>query len=223
MTMDTMFRFGCNHAKYDEAIHDATWGARLIYSEVTGGSSGVVYNRQTPDGDPDAVSSLFPIVDRALAEFRKPENMYRLDSAQSGHLVWREGLRVVVMSPQGSYGYLYIRALLEKPDHEGETEIWEFEDMPDRIELGNWPPRIVAEAEAKAAKAAREAILGRVSIAGQESRWNMHSVYRAKTETGEKRARTKQARLDDEVGAARQAAFDAGFTEAEIDKAQRGY
>jgi len=156
----SMFNFGCGHAKYDETIHDAKWGARLIYAEVTAGSSGVVWDRQTPDGEKELVESLFPVVDRALAEFRKVK--YELSSDSRGHLCWREGQRIVVMSPQQSYGYLYITALLEKPDHLGETEIW---DMSDQVndygrpvpELGNWPPRVVeakleAERKYKASK-----------------------------------------------------------------------
>lgn len=225
----TMFRFGCGHVPLNEEIHEASWGARLIYSEVAQGSSGVVWDRQTPSGEPGSVESLFPVVDEALAEFRKPENLYRLTSDQSGHLAWRKGRVLVVMSPQGSYGYLYITAVLEREGHEGESELWGANgewaegELAKRVELGNWPPRIVAEREEREAKAARDRILGRVANAGQDSRWNMHSVYRAKTETGKKRALTKQARLDDEVGLARQAALAAGFTEAEIDRAQRGY
>lgn len=225
----TMFRFGCGHLPLNEEIHEASWGARLIYSEVAAGSSGVVYDRQTPDGDPERVRDLFPVIDAALAEFRKPENLYRLTSDQSGHLCWREGRALVVMSPQGSYGYLYITAVLEREGHEGESKVWGQDgewaegDLAQRVQLGNWPPEIVAEREAAEAKRQREAILGRVAGAGQDARWNSYSISRAKTETGKTRARNKQARLDEEVGLARQAAFAAGFTEAEIDKAQRGY
>lgn len=223
----TMFRFGCGHLPLNEEIHEASWGARLIYSEVAAGSSGVVWDRQTPAGEPETVQLLFPVVDTALAEFRKVQ--WELDSGQSGHLCWRDGRVLVVMSPQGSYGYLYITAVLEREGHEGESKVWGQDgewaegDLAKRVQLGNWPPEVVAERERKEAEQARRDILGRVGIAGQDARWNMHSVYRAKTETGKKRALTKQARLDDEVAAARAAAFAAGFTEPEIDRAQRGY
>jgi len=223
----TMFRFGCGHLPLNEEIHEASWGARLIYSEVTQGSSGVVWDRQTPAGEPETVQLLFPVIDRALEEFRKVK--YELSSDQSGHLCWRDGRVLVVLSPQGSYGYLYITAVLEREGHEGESKVWGQDgewaegDLAKRVQLGNWPPEIVAEREAKEAKRAREQLLYRLANAGQDSRWNMHAVYRAKTETGKKRALNKQAKLDDEVAAARAAAFEAGFTEPEIDKAQRGY
>jgi hypothetical protein len=147
----TMFRFGCGHAKYDPEIHDAQWGARLIYAEVTAGSSGVVWDRQTPEGEKELVESLFPVVDRALAEFRA--HQWELPSDSRGHLCWREGQRIVVMSPQQSYGYLYITALVEKPNRLGDTEIWDMSDMKTDYgrpvpELGNWPPRVVAAREA---------------------------------------------------------------------------
>jgi len=225
----TMFRFGCGHLPLNEEIHEASWGARLIYSEVAAGSSGVVWDRQTPAGEPETVQLLFPVIDRALEEFRKPENKYALSSDQSGHLCWRDGRVLVVMSPQGSYGYLYITAVLEREGHEGESKVWGQDgewaegDLAKRVQLGNWPPEILAAREEKEAKVKRERILGDVGYAAQESRWNMHSVYRAKTETGKKRALTKQAKLDDAVAEARRVAFEAGFTEPEIDKAQRGY
>jgi hypothetical protein len=59
----------------------------------------------------------------------------------------------VVMSPQQSFGYLYITALLEKPNSLGETEIWDMSDQKDDYghpvpELGNWPPRVIEAREA---------------------------------------------------------------------------
>ena len=223
----TMFRFGCGHLPLDENIHEASWGARLIYAEVAGGSAGIVWDRQTPDGEPDTVQALFPVVDRTLAEFRKVK--YELDSGQSGHICWREGRILVVASPQGSYGYLYITAVLEKEGHEGESKVWGQDgewaegDLAKRLQLGNWPPEIVAAREAKEKEQERKYILGRVANAGQDSRWQHYSVLQAKTERSKTIALKKQWRLDDEVAAARTAAFAAGFTETEIDKAQRGY
>lgn len=223
----SMFRFGCGHLPLNEEIHEASWGARLIYNEVAEGSSGVVWDRQTPAGEPETVQTLFPVVDEALAEFRKVK--WELDSGQSGHLCWRKGRVLVVMSPQGSYGYLYITAVLEREGHEGESKVWGQDgewaegDLAKRVQLGNWPPEVVAEREAKEKEQERRYILGRVANAGQDSRWHHYSVMRAKTERSKKIALNKQNKLDDEVAAARAAAFAAGFTEAEIDKAQRGY
>jgi len=183
-------QWGCGHVKYDPEIHDARWGARLIYSEVAAGSSGVVYNRQAPQGEKELVESLFPVVDRALDEFRKVK--YELDSSQSGHLVWRENQRVVVLSPQGSYGYLYITALLEKVGHEGETPIWEFEDQPERKEFGNWPPRVVEAREAKQRKADE----GMLEYLLRDYKWALDEVRYAKSD----RARTIRQKKADKIG-----------------------
>lgn len=142
-----MFRFGCGHIKLDEEIHEASWGARLIYKEVADGYSGVVGDRQTPDGEPSKVSTLFPVVDRALKEFR--DNQWELPWDSRGHLCWRDGRALVVLSPQQSYGYLYITAVLEREGHEGKSNVWDFEDVDSDIpELGNWPPRVVEAREA---------------------------------------------------------------------------
>jgi hypothetical protein len=147
----TMFNFGCGHVKYDENIHDAKWGARLIYDEVVRGGGGVVWDRQTPSGEAELVESLFPLVNTALAQFRLQQ--YELPGNSRGHLCYREGQRLVVMSPQQSYGYLYITAVLEKPNHLGETEVWDMSDQKDDYghpvpELGNWPTRVVEAREA---------------------------------------------------------------------------
>jgi hypothetical protein len=188
----TMFRFGCGHVIHDEAIHDAQWGARLIYSEVVPsvgldgttypGSSGVVWDRQTPDGDPTLVESLFPVVERAMEEFRKVH--YELSSDSSGRLCWREGQRLVVMSPQGSYGYLYVTAVLEKPDHIGETQLTDHRRDGDRTwrELGNWPQRVVDEANLKAA--AQRA--SRIEYLERELKWLEQDVHFARTDRARK-------------------------------------
>jgi hypothetical protein len=225
--------FGCGHLPINDEIHEASWGARLIYSEVVAGQSGkgfaVVWDRQTPNGEPETVRTLFPVLERAVDEFRKPENRYALDEGQSGHLVWREGRILVVMSPQGSYGYLYITAVLEKEGHEGESEIWGTNgewaegDLAKRVQLGNWPPEVVAAREAKEREEKRKSIMYRVANAGQDARWHHYSVIRAKTDRSKAMAIKKQQKLDDEVAAARAAAFAAGFSEEEIDRAQRGY
>lgn len=146
----SMFRFGCGHLPLDERIHEVSWGARLIYAEVAGGSSGVVWDRQTPNGDPNTVQTLFPVIDRAMQEFR--QHQHELPGDSRGHLCWREGRALVVMSPQQSYGYLYVTAVLEKEGHEGESEVWDMSDQSDSPyrkcpELGNWPPRVVEARE----------------------------------------------------------------------------
>lgn len=223
--------FGCGHLPINDEIHEASWGARLIYSEVVAGQSGkgfaVVWDRQTPNGEPETVKQLFPVLERAVDEFRKVA--WKLDSGQSGHLCWREGRILVVMSPQGSYGYLYITAVLEKEGHEGESKVWGQDgewaegELAKRVQLGNWPPEVVEAREAKEREDKRKSIMYRVANAGQDARLQHYSVIRAKTERSKAMAVRKQQKLDDEVAAARAAAFAAGFSEEEIDRAQRGY
>jgi hypothetical protein len=133
-----MFRFGCGYVVLDDAVHEASWGARLIYSEVVAGSSGVVWDRQTPDGEADAVRLLFPVIERATEEFRKRD--YDLPPDSRGRLCWRDGRVLVVMSPQGSYGYLYVTAVLERVEHVGETKLSDFGGDQNIPLLGNWPP-----------------------------------------------------------------------------------
>jgi len=172
----SMFTFGCGHIKVDETIHEASWGARLIYNEVAAGSSGVVGDRQTPNGEPGKVELLFPVVDRAVKEFRAVK--YELEPDSRGHLCWREGRALVVMSPQQSYGYLYITAVMEREDHVGESDVWNFEDIDSGIpELGNWPPRVVEKREAaerEYKKRRFESLTGyssQLSWAERELRW----------------------------------------------------
>lgn len=118
--------FACHRVVTDDEIHDAAWGARLIYSEVIAGYGGLVWDRQSgsgPDTEETLENFVWPTVDDALKIFRMYE--YQLPSSSTGQLVWRVGRTVVVMSPQGSYGYLYVTAVHEKEGHEGETTISE--------------------------------------------------------------------------------------------------
>jgi hypothetical protein len=193
-------RFGCGHLPINDEIHEASWGARLIYHEVVEGFGGVVYDRQTPDGEPEKVRTLFPVVDRALEEFRKPENMYALDSSQSGHLAWRDGRVLVVMSPQGSYGYLYITAVLEREGHEGESEIWGRNgewaegELAKRVQLGNWPPEIVEARE----KTERES---KLRYARENLPWTlreyMWAEMKVRTADTPRKAKLRQKEVDE--------------------------
>jgi|WetSurMetagenome_2_1015567.scaffolds.fasta_scaffold24150_7 hypothetical protein len=173
-----MFRFGCGHVTLDEAIHEASWGARLIYSEVVESRTGhtpVVWDRQTPDGDPETVQMLFPVIDRAIDEFRKVK--YELSGSSRGRLCWRDGRALVVMSPQGSYGYLYVTAVLEREDHYGETHLADFEDGADIPLFGNWPPEVVeARLEAERKEAA-----DRIVWAERDLKWAKDEVRYART------------------------------------------
>lgn len=191
----TMFRFGCGHVKLDPEIHEASWGARLIYAEIVdtkiGGGTSVVWDRQTPDGEPDKVSLLFPVIDRAIDEFRKVK--WQLPSDSRGRLCWREGRSLVVMSPQGSYGYLYVTAVLEYEHYEGCTTLAQFEEQPDEHpKLGNWPPEVVEAREAKE----READKHRLEWALREYKWALDEVRYARTP----RAKTIRQKKADELG-----------------------
>lgn len=212
------YRFGCGHVTLDPEIHEASWGARLIYSEVIAGSSGVVYDRQTPDGDPESVRMLFPVVEEATRRFRE-DHRYALGSDSRGRFCWRDGRVLVTMSPQGSYGYLYVTAVMEREGHEGETRLAAFETDP-IPEYGNWPPRVVEAREQRERERARAGALHRVKWAEQELRWA--KIDRSKAEVRHLSQRTMLARqrkvekAHAEVIEARLAANRMGITDEEI-------
>jgi hypothetical protein len=189
----SMFRFGCGHVKLDENIHEASWGARLIYSEVVGstGRTPVVWDRQTPAGEEAAVRSMFPVIDRAIDEFRKVK--YEMSSDSPHRLAWREGRVLVVMSPQASYGYLYITAVLEREGHEGETELAVFEKGTRDMRLfGNWPPEVLEARRQAEIKHADEELAYQRRLYG----WALDDVRRAPTS----RARTIRQKKADAIG-----------------------
>lgn len=184
--------FGCGHVKRDETIHEASWGARLIYSEVieTKGMTPVVWDRQTPTGDEESVRLLFPVIDRAIDEFRKNRYMPGLTGDGRGRLCWRDGRVLVVMSPQGSYGYLYVTAVLERNGHMYETPLAAFED--DEIPLyGNWPPEVVEARRQTEAKRAEESL----KWLQRDLKWAQDEVRYAKTD----RARKMRQKKVDEI------------------------
>lgn len=109
--------FSSYHLRPDPEIHNAAWGGRLIYDEVKAGGSGVLWDRNSGWGDAAMVEKeIFPVVD----EFRDAirwvmNNDYEWGGpAERGQFVYRSGLTVVVGSPQGSYGYLYVTAAHER-------------------------------------------------------------------------------------------------------------
>lgn len=131
--MSTMFRFGCGHVTVDPDVHEASWGARLIYREVAEGGGGIVWNRQTPDGDAELLTALvFPAVDRAMPAIRSVLAGWLYGwsgESERGHIVIRDGRVVTVASPQQSYGYLYVTSVLERRDKVGQTKVWTAEEM----------------------------------------------------------------------------------------------
>ena len=145
----TVLQFSSYHLRPDPEIHEAGYGARLIYDEVMQGGRGVVYDRQSVFGDQMAVEKqIFPVLDRAYERFRKMANGYRWHgSGENGRFTWREGRVIVVMSPQGSYGYLYVSALLEHEDHYTESRPIDLPEPGGRgraaSDEGNWPVSLV--------------------------------------------------------------------------------
>jgi hypothetical protein len=107
-----MMTFGSAHMPYDPEAHEAWWGARLIFDEVKAGYRGVVFDRQTPTGDPEKVQLLFPVVDRWIAECKRQMDAWTLRSDDKDVIELQEGNIIVKGSPQGSYGYLYVSAAL---------------------------------------------------------------------------------------------------------------
>ena len=125
-------RWGCGHVQPDPALHEAGWSARLIYDEVRAGGRGSLPDRQDRFGDPRTVDTvLVPVEERALAAVRwvMEHGVRWAGESERGRLVWREGRVLCVLSPQQSYGYLYMSCLLEREGHEAETRVWPVEEM----------------------------------------------------------------------------------------------
>lgn len=124
--MDKVLDYGTYHLTVDPAIHRAAWGARLIYKEVEDGQSGIVFDRCAPWGDQhDLTAIIAPNYERAMKSIR---SILKYGDSwggpdETGHIVWRDGLVVLVASPQGSAGYLYVTIALETPRTYGMTQI----------------------------------------------------------------------------------------------------
>lgn len=128
-------RFRSYHLEYDPAVHDAAWGARLIYREVEDGSNGVVWDRQDALGDKRELKRVFPEVERftkVLQYLMKYD--WHLKPSSMDRWVWRgfEHPVVIAASPQGSGGYLYMTAALEKV--RGLTRLRPLDEEDDQIE-----------------------------------------------------------------------------------------
>ena len=108
------FGYGSYHNPYDPEKHVAFWGSRRIFAEVRDGSNGLVSDRQSVIGDVDEVNKVVaPVVRQWIEEVR--EQMRRDLSPSSQDVVTLvEGPVTVVGSPQGSHGYLYVSATLDK-------------------------------------------------------------------------------------------------------------
>lgn len=112
---EEQLRFSSYHLKLDPERHLAAYGARLLWDEVIAGSGGVVGDRQDAWGDRTALKDLvFPVVNRWTQLVRERASAYALNSGSNEAIELREGPILVVGSPQGSYGYLYVTAVFEK-------------------------------------------------------------------------------------------------------------
>ncbi len=112
--MNDQLKFSSYHLKYDPDKHVAAWGARLLWDEVMAGGKGLVGDRQDALGDPEKVKQIWPVIDRLVEEVRLAGQTYKLSSNSKEVFQRREGFINAVVSPQGSYGYLYVTGVVEK-------------------------------------------------------------------------------------------------------------
>lgn len=119
----TELLFKTYHVRYDPEVHDAAWGARLIFADVRDGyHQGVVYDRQSAIGDRETIEGeLFPLFDRFIRVMRWAMNNYMVESDSRDRWVLRKDLSLIVGSPQASCGYLYVSALHERPNKKYST------------------------------------------------------------------------------------------------------
>ena len=106
--------FGSYHLKYDPDKHLAAWGARLLWDEIMAGGKGLVHDRQDAIGDPEKVRQIWPVVDRLVEEARLQGMSFHWSSGSNEKIERREGFIAAVISPQGSYGYLYVTGVVDK-------------------------------------------------------------------------------------------------------------
>ena len=114
--------YGANAIVFDENIHLAGWGARLIYNEVAEGYSGIVSDRQSGASDEGArivEERIFPYLKAFMAACREDMDSYnrtlRFDSNEPFFWSPPEDPKVkFVANAQMSYGYLYVKGVVEK-------------------------------------------------------------------------------------------------------------
>jgi hypothetical protein len=97
------------------------WGARCIFDEFMAGGQGVVWDRQDAFGPKDLFDAvLSPSIDSWFNKARKQLDRWDsgADKIITDDLLLEHGdewYRVLIKgSPQSSYGYLYVTALLSK-------------------------------------------------------------------------------------------------------------
>jgi len=106
-------RYGLPDVVPDSA--PAAWGGRLIHDEVIAGGRGIVFDRTDCVGSPEARARLIaylnhtPAIDAAMVEYARGVN----GSVTAKTVVYTDDVVIVVASPNGSYGYLYVAACLK--------------------------------------------------------------------------------------------------------------
>ena len=113
--MEGALKYGSYHLVADPEKHVAAYGARLIWDEVISGGTGVVWDRQDNFGAKDDIESLLPLVKAWVQRVRDLNTSGLMNGGSKEPFQLRDGLRCAIGGPQGSYGYLYVTVVLEKP------------------------------------------------------------------------------------------------------------
>jgi hypothetical protein len=133
MTMTTMsdtvgLAFKSYHLVPDWNIHEAAWGARLIFEEIGQGGTGIVYDRQDAYGSKERLEASDALFRRFIKVMRWAIQHYYVESSSRDRWFLRDGLDVICASPQGSYGYLYVTMVCEFLSHQYETRFAELDE-----------------------------------------------------------------------------------------------
>ena len=107
--------FSCGRLPIDGPLVEAGYGARLIYDEVKDGGKGVVWDRQSAFGEKEVIEQeILPRLDAFYLVIRQWMKTHFAGSGSDETIELRDGRVHMVASPQRSFGYLYLSAVLEK-------------------------------------------------------------------------------------------------------------
>lgn len=113
MTTKTKLAYGTYHVT---DLGRAAWGARLIFGEVMSGGRGIVGDRVDWFGtDEDRTELLEKLNDSFTVALRKARDLRIVPDSDEAYTLFDDGDLVIVASPQSSYGYLYLTAVLREP------------------------------------------------------------------------------------------------------------
>jgi hypothetical protein len=93
----------------------ASYGARLIHTELAAGGTGLVYDRQ--EGTGEAIEELIGILNgkRGLLAWAAVKRFgQEVRGSETVQYTYEDGDFKVQVTPNGSYGYIYLVAWLEK-------------------------------------------------------------------------------------------------------------